>query len=147
MKTLLALLALTAPSAFAADTNVVCRDANVTFNIIAGRGGLTYQGTIVTIVANGVLHTVIDAQVDTVDTSQPGKVIVAVTTLDQDGQVTDDSGKATIELAVNARHDGQPGLNANGAALIKILKNPPEHPAGIIFRPQYPLTGCVGTVQ
>jgi len=147
MKTLLALLAFTAPLSAFADTNVVCRDANVTFNIIAGRGGLAYEGAIVTIVANGVLHTVIDAQVDSVDTSQAGKVIVAVTTLDQDGQVTDDSGKATIELAVNARHDGQPGLNANGAGLIKIVKNPPLHPSNIIFRPQYALVGCAGTVQ
>ncbi|MGZ3650511.1 MAG: hypothetical protein ACXWSC_04925 [Bdellovibrionota bacterium] len=126
---------------------MVCREANVKFNIIAGRGGIAYQGAIVTIVANGVLHTVIDAQVDSVDTSQPGKVIAAVTTLDQDGQVTDDSGKATIELAVNARSDGKPGLNANGAGSIKIQKNPPEHPAGIIFRPEYPLNSCVGSVQ
>ena len=145
MKSLLIALILAPLAAHAEGTNVRCSDASVTYNIIS-RGSFATEGTIVTIVANGILHTVIDSRVDSVDLSQPGKILVALTTINADGIADNDSGKATLELEVNDKHDGEPGQNANGKGHIHILKNPPRHPDNIIFRPDYDLENCVGTI-
>jgi hypothetical protein len=144
MKILLALALL--PLSALADTDVRCTSANVHYNLIGSHGGIIQEGGGLTIVANGVLHTVIDTRIDSVDVSQPGKVIATVTTLNQDGEEDADSGKATVELDVNNRHDGNPGQNAHGAGLIHIIKNPPQHPSNIRFQPDYNLTGCVGSI-
>lgn len=145
MKTLTLALVL-APLSALADTDVRCQSGGVYYNLIGSNGGITQASATLTIVANGILHTVIDTRIDSVDVSQNDKVIANVTTLNQDGEEDADSGKAVIELAVNARHDDQPGQFAHGEGHIHLSKYPPPHPANIRFRPDYDLTGCVGTV-
>jgi hypothetical protein len=134
MKTLIALATLFAPLAANATTNLTCQGPRrVTFHLLADGNGIATQGAIVTIVANGVLHTVIDAVVDGVDTSHPNKVIVAVTTIDKDGQTSPDSGKARIELG-----------DRNG--VIHVDKNPPNFPSNLIPLKDYVLRDCIGTL-
>jgi hypothetical protein len=143
MKYMIAFLLL--PLSASAATDVRCTSANVRYNLVGSRGGITQEGSVLTIVANGILHLVIDARVDSV-VQAGGKVTASVTTLNQEGEEDADSGKATVELDVNNRHDGKPGQNAHGAGLIHIIKNPPQHPSNIRFMPDYELTGCVGTI-
>ena len=144
MKLLLALALL--PLSSLASTDVRCTGDSVRYNLIGSNDGITQEGSTITIVANGVLHTVIDARVDSVEVTAD-KVTASVTTLNPEGQEDADSGKATIELDVNAPHNGENGLNAHGAGHIHLIKNPPRHPRNIIFQPDYELTGCVGSVK
>lgn len=155
MKTLLLALALLSPltsSAFASETGgaLTCELANsgqVTFHLISGRGGLSHEGAKLTIVANGVLHTVLDTVVTTVKPSR-GSLLVDVKTLNAEGEVDANSGESTVEIALIVNPDDTiRGIGDHGTiTLTKAPVNAPLVPRNIRFQDAYELVDCKGTL-
>lgn len=155
MKNLILALALMSPlssSAFAIEGGgaLTCElgDAGmVKFHLISGRGGLAHEGAKLTIVANGVLHTVLDTVVTTVKPSR-GSLLVDVKTLNAEGEVDANSGEATVEIALIMNPDDTiKGIGDHGKiTLTKAPVNAPLVPRNIRFQDVYELAGCKGTL-
>jgi hypothetical protein len=153
MKRLILALALMLPlTASALETGgaLTCELANggqVTFHLISGRGGLTQEGAKLTIVANGILHTVLDTVITKVNPAR-GRLDVDVKTLNARGETDANSGEANISVALQMNPDDTiRGIGDNAViTLTKQPVDPPFVPGNIRFQDKYELTGCKGTL-
>jgi len=122
-------------------------NSSVVFHLISGIGGLDREGSRLTIVANGVLHTVIDTVVTKVNPAR-GAISVDVVTLNAQGVPDENSGTATVGIDLKVLpNDGTDGLS--GTAHIKLTKQPvnaPLVPSNIQFQEEYELVNCVGSL-
>jgi hypothetical protein len=147
MKALIIALSLLSPLASQAATNVVCQSTGNGGPLevkITSAQGLEVPSSVVTFEANGILQTVFQTIVGEVLTQKESLVAARVSTLNDEGQVDQNSGIAKVELAAIAVF-GE-GRKALGTGKITFEKMPPRR--GMLrLRQTYDLTGCTGEIE
>jgi hypothetical protein len=123
---------------------LTCRENGTSYAIIT-RFGLI-PGTELSLVITGANRTKLDSRIDSATrTEDRTRVLVNVTTLDAQGKITPESGRAALVFHVKNRDDST--LETTGTAEIHVTKFPPLSPNNpLLERPNHELTGCGGSL-
>ncbi len=145
MKTLVLLLSLLSPLSSQA-AELVCKTEGLGGPIqlqIKSEGAIDQPNAKVLFIAQGILLTQFQTNVDEVLAENSDQLLaVRVTTLDQNGLVTEDSGIAELKLALENVNEGEMKIAA-GTGSILFLKLPKvQSPVRLLTR--YELTECKG---
>jgi len=146
MKTLILSLALLAPLASHAATNITCDSEGTGGQLtmtISSPEGLDQPKATITVHAKGLLDTTMVAVVDKVVDCDNSKVTSDVTTLAAGGVINNDSGQATITL--NGALDANGVRQAAGGGKIVFAKLPKVKPP-LRLLDTYELANCKGSI-